>query len=67
MPITKLQEENKIIRAAQIRYEQTNFPSTDPCLNYKLGYLQGFYDALQQNNKNALVTRRGTQQNNNRK
>lgn len=39
-------DETKIIKAAQARFNQTKFPSKDPCLSYKLGYLQGFKDCL---------------------
>jgi hypothetical protein len=38
-------EEVKIIKMAQIRFDQTKFPSKDPRLNYELGYLQGYQDS----------------------
>jgi hypothetical protein len=37
--------ESKIIKLAQLRYNQTKFPSKDPQLNYLLGFLQGYRDA----------------------
>ncbi len=40
--------DEQIIIIAHLRYEQTKYPSKDPCLNYKLGYLQGFNDAREQ-------------------
>lgn len=48
-------EETKIIAAAQLRYEQAQFPSREPSSNYKVGYLQGYYDAIKHLKEAGIV------------